>query len=86
MEKKSIRLTWQDMIKYGIMLLAAGSAYGSLLHKNNEQDRRIDDLEIENKELRKVAEKVAEINGKQDIIIKYVEAINSRLDADSNSR
>lgn len=86
MEKKTIRLTWQDMIKYGIMLLAAGSAYGSLMYKNNEQDRRIDDLEIENKELRKVAEKVAEINGKQDIIIKYVEAINSRLDADSNSR
>jgi len=86
MEKKTIRLTWQDMIKYGLMLLAAGSAYGSLMYKNNEQDRRIDDLEIENKELRKVAEKVAEINGKQDIIIKYVEAINSRLDADSNSR
>lgn len=86
MEKKTIRLTWQDMIKYGIMLLAAGSAYGSLMYKNNEQDRRIDDLEIENKELRRVAEKVAEINGKQDIIIKYVEAINSRLDADSNSR
>lgn len=86
MEKKTIRLTWQDMIKYGLMLLAAGSAYGSLMYKNNEQDRRIDDLEIENKELRKVAEKVAEINGKQDIIIRYVEAINSRLDADSNSR
>lgn len=86
MEKKTIRLTWQDMIKYGIMLLAAGSAYGSLMYKNTEQDRRIDDLEIENKELRKVAEKVAEINGKQDIIIKYVEAINSRLDAGSNSR
>ena len=86
MEKKTIRLTWQDVVKYGIMLLAAGSAYGSLIYKNVDQDRRIDNLEIENKELRKVAEKVAEINGKQDIIIKYVEAINSRLDADSNSR
>ena len=86
MEKKTIRLTWQDVVKYGIMLLAAGSAYGSLMYKNVDQDRRIDNLEIENKELRKVAEKVAEINGKQDIIIKYVEAINSRLDSGNDSR
>lgn len=86
MEKKSISLTWQDVIKYGTMLLIAGSIYGSLVYKNNEQDRRIEDLEKENIELRKVAEKVAEINGKQDIIIKYVEAINSRLDSDNSSR
>lgn len=84
MEKKGIRLTWQDVIKYGLILLAAGSAYGSLIYKDSEQDRRIENLEIENKELRKVAEKVAEINGKQDIIIKYVEAINSRLDSDAD--
>ena len=86
MEKKNIRLTWQDLIKYGVMLIVAGSAYGALKYKITEHDKRLDDLEKENKELRKVAEKVAEINGKQDIIIKYVEAINSRLDADSNSR
>ena len=85
MEKKGIRLTWRDVVKYGILLITLGSAYGSLVYKNSEQDRRINDLEIENKELRKVAEKVAEINGKQDIIIKYVEAINSRLDSDSDN-
>lgn len=77
-----MRLTWQEIIKYGIGLLIAGSAYGSLLVKNAEQDRRIDDLQKKNDELQKVAEKVAEINGKQDIIIKYVEAINHRLDSD----
>lgn len=82
MEKKTFRLTWQDIIKYGVMLIALGSAYASLVTKNQEQDKEIRDLKDENKKLQNVAEKVAEINGKQDIIIKYVEAINHRLDAD----
>ena len=81
MEKKTFRLTWQDIIKYAVMLIAVGSAYASLVSKNQEQDRQIDDLKKKNDELQKVAEKVAEINGKQDIIIKYVEAINHRLDS-----
>lgn len=86
MEKKTFRLTWQDIIKYGIMLLAVGSAYASLVSKNQEQDRQIEDLKKKNDELQKVAEKVAEINGKQDIIIKYVEAINHRLDSDNSGQ
>jgi len=65
------------------MLIALGSAYASLVAKNQEQDKQIQDLKDENKKLQNVAEKVAEINGKQDIIIKYVEAINHRLDADN---
>lgn len=81
-KKKGISLSWQDVVKYAVMLIMAGSAYAALVYKNQEQDRRIDDLEKENVELRKVAEKVAEVNGKQDIIIKYVEAINRRLDSD----
>ena len=83
MEKKTFRLTWQDIIKYGVMLIALGSAYASLVTKNQEQDKEIKDLKDENKKLQNVAEKVAEINGKQDIIIKYVEAINHRLDANN---
>ena len=83
MEKTTFRLTWQDIIKYAVMLIALGSAYASLVAKNQEQDKEIKDLKDENKKLQNVAEKVAEINGKQDIIIKYVEAINHRLDADN---
>jgi len=83
MEKRTFRLSWQEIIKYAIMLIALGSAYASLVAKNQEQDKQIQDLKDENKKLQNVAEKVAEINGKQDIIIKYVEAINHRLDADN---
>ena len=81
-KKKTVSLNWPDIIKYAVMLIMIGSAYATLVTKNSEQDKRIDTLEKENIELRKVSEKVAEINGKQDIIIKYVEAITHRLDSD----
>jgi hypothetical protein len=80
-KEKNISLSLSQLTEWGVILAMILSGFIANKYGEMENRRRIEVLEKENIELRKVSEKVAEVNGKQDIIIKYVEAINHRLDA-----
>ena len=83
MERKGIKLSLADIIKYLIIFASIVSAFAAQQVRINEHDKRIDKLEIENRELKKTqseaAEKAAQMNGKLDIIIDYVQTINKSL-------
>ena len=83
MEKKGIKLSLADIVKYLIIFASIVSAFAAQQVRINEHDKRIDKLEIENHELKKTqseaAEKAALMNGKLDIIIEYVQTINKSL-------
>jgi len=83
MEKRKISLSWQDIIKYGITLLIAGSAYGSLVSKNIQQDKDNLELKQELKEVKEAqlagAKEAAQMNGKLDAINENVNVIKEAI-------
>ena len=83
MEKKGIKLSIADIIKYLIIFASIISAFAAQQVRINDHGEKIQDLRNEVKELKEAqhtaAEKAALMNGKLDIIIDYVQTINKSI-------